>query len=285
MADDAQVAVQVKQALALLYATGNKEADTWLQGFITQGYGRCLGPCALILDDAASQPHEALFAATATHQTLRKMQLREVATQRSHVVMSAEGAVALRRRLALRCSTAPPGPLQTRYALTLAAALLKSDQRDLVAIVASTLAGAPLAETLRALPEELEGLSMHPNLREQRRSELDAGAPVALDAILAQAQPCGAQGAFAAASVYVKRLRRWRDVPSAVSLIASAREAMLHADGDVLESASSLLSAAIDVCEADPSLADELLPLTRASKAGAATSARRPSPRRPRKRT
>ena len=53
MADDAQVAVQVKQALALLYATGNKEADTWLQGFITQGYGRCLGPCALILDDAA----------------------------------------------------------------------------------------------------------------------------------------------------------------------------------------------------------------------------------------
>ena len=63
MADDAQVAVQVKQALALLYATGNKEADTWLQGFITQGYGRCLGPCALILDDAASQPHEALFAA------------------------------------------------------------------------------------------------------------------------------------------------------------------------------------------------------------------------------
>ena len=45
-----------------------------------------------------------------------------------------------------RCSTAPPGPLQTRYALTLAAALLKSDQRDLVAIVASTLAGAPLAE-------------------------------------------------------------------------------------------------------------------------------------------
>ena len=36
MADDAQVAVQVKQALALLYATGNKEADTWLQGFITQ---------------------------------------------------------------------------------------------------------------------------------------------------------------------------------------------------------------------------------------------------------
>ena len=103
---------------------------------------------------------------------------------------------------------------------------------------------------------------MHPNLREQRRSELDTGAPVALDAILAQAQPCGAQRAFAAASVYVKRLRRWRDVPSAVSLIASAREAMLHADGDILESASSLLSAAIDVCEADPSLADELLPLT-----------------------
>ena len=98
MADDAQTAAQVKQALALLYATGNKEADTWLQGFITQGYGRCLGPCALILDDAASQPHEALFAATATHQTLRKMQLREVATQRSHVVMSAEGAVASKKR-------------------------------------------------------------------------------------------------------------------------------------------------------------------------------------------
>ena len=153
MADDAQVAVQVKQALALLYATGNKEADTWLQGFITQGYGRCLGPCALILDDAASQPHEALFAATATHQTLRKMQLREVATQRSHVVMSAEGAVALRRRLALRCSTAPPGPLQTRYALTLAAALLKSDQRDLVAIVASTLAGAPLPRPFELYPK------------------------------------------------------------------------------------------------------------------------------------
>ena len=103
---------------------------------------------------------------------------------------------------------------------------------------------------------------MHPNLREQRRSELDEGAPHALDAILAQAQPCGAQRAFAAAAMYVRRLRRWRDVPSAISLIASAREAMRHADGDILESASSLLSAAIDVCEADPSLADELLPLT-----------------------
>ena len=114
-----------------------------------------------------------------------------------NVVMSAEGAVALRRRLALRCSTAPPGPLQTRYALTLAAALLKSDQRDLVAIVASTLAGAPLAETLRALPEELEGLSMHPNLREQRRSELDTGAPVALDAILARRRALSPRGSRA----------------------------------------------------------------------------------------
>ena len=263
---DAQTVVQVKQALALLYATNTdgatrKQADTWLQAFITAGYGACLAPCALILDDAAAQPHEALFAATATHQTLRKCQFRSTATQRSHVVMSAEGAAEWRQRIALRCGTAPPGPLQTRYALTLAAALLKSDQSDLVALVAAALAGASLAETLKALPEELEGLSMHPNLRDQRRRELDDGAPTALHAILTHAQSCGAQRAFAAAAAYVSRLHQWRAVPAAVSLVASAREAMLSADGEILESAATLLSAAVAVSKADDLLADELLPL------------------------
>ena len=154
----------------------------------------------MINDDAASQPHEALFAATATHQTLRKMQLREVATQRSHVVMLGGGRPS-RYEGASR-------PLQ-HGAAGAAADALRSDARGGSPQERPArprgdrrlgVGRAPLAETLRALPEELEGLSMHPNLREQRRSELDTGGAGGRRRDPRAAQPCGAQRAFAAAS-------------------------------------------------------------------------------------
>ena len=143
--------------------------------------------CALILDDAASQPHEALFAATATHQTLRKMQLREVATQR--VMWSCRpGAVALRRRSRsaaarrrpgrCKCATHSPcgGSTQERPARP------RGDRR--LGVDGRAAGRNPSSFTRRA-----RGPLDASNLRGSA-GQVDE-APVALDAILAQAQPCG----------------------------------------------------------------------------------------------
>ena len=89
----------------------------------------------------------------------RKCVFKQKATQRSHVVATPADVDALASRVAARAAREPPGPLLTRYALALAAVLLKGDRPDLVNALAATLDGPALLETLKSLPDELEELS------------------------------------------------------------------------------------------------------------------------------
>ena len=78
---------------------------------------------------------------------------------------------------AVRCSTAPPGPLQTRYALTLAAALLKSDQRDLAKRVDEWAA------------RKAESLAMYKPKKKKARRESPSAVALALAVAEAAAAP------------------------------------------------------------------------------------------------
>ena len=92
--DPATTLATLKQAIAALYAPQTtqrtrQEADAFLQAFVRSGFGACLEPCGALLDDPASSRAELLFAAHATHRTVRHCVFKPGAAQRpqrSHVV-------------------------------------------------------------------------------------------------------------------------------------------------------------------------------------------------------
>ena len=252
--DPATTLATLKQAIAALYAPQTtqrtrQEADAFLQAFVRSGFGACLEPCGALLDDPASSRAELLFAAHATHRTVRHCVFKPGAAQRpqrSHVVMDDATYARFRGRLAARAAGEGPGPLLTQHALALAAVFLKDeDPADVVARVVAALRGAALLETLRVLPEELDELSIKPQLRAARRAAFTTSAPAALAAALDHA--AGAEAlALRAAAPYVGRLETPCAAGDAFVAAALGTLAAPHADPDALEAAAACYRAAAE---------------------------------------
>ncbi|KAH8048882.1 hypothetical protein JL720_15731 [Aureococcus anophagefferens] len=214
--DQATTLATLKQAIAALYAPQTtqrtrQEADAFLQAFVRSGFGACLEPCGALLDDPASSRAELLFAAHATHRTVRHCVFKPGAAQRPQ---RATWSWTTRPTLQVRAPRAAgegPGPLLTQHALALAAVFLKDeDPADVVARVVAALRGNALLETLRVLPEELDELSIKPQLRAARRAAFTTSAPAALAAALDHAAGAAAACYRAAAERRAPTISRRR---------------------------------------------------------------------------
>ncbi|KAK7234533.1 hypothetical protein SO694_00195017 [Aureococcus anophagefferens] len=252
--DQATTLATLKQAIAALYAPQTtqrtrQEADAFLQAFVRSGFGACLEPCGALLDDPASSRAELLFAAHATHRTVRHCVFKPGAAQRpqrSHVVMDDATYARFRGRLAARAAGEGPGPLLTQHALALAAVFLKDeDPADVVARVVAALRGNALLETLRVLPEELDELSIKPQLRAARRAAFTTSAPAALAAALDHAAGVEAL-ARSGARAHAGRLEGPCAAGDAFVAAALGTLAAPHADPDALEAAAACYRAAAE---------------------------------------